>query len=93
MSIVLPRSMIARWAIVLAANGLVAFLAYTLLRGVYFTPHQWVIDIIFLVLVSNAHFCYMPSQSLRFRTWSGVVSACLNALLMFWVAVALGNAP
>lgn len=77
----------------LAANGLFAVLAYTLLRSLYFTPHQWVIDIIFLVLVSTAHFWYMPSHSLCFRTWSGLLSACLNALLMFWVAVALGNAP
>jgi len=83
----------ARWSTVLAANGLVAALAYTLLRSIYFTPHQWVIDTMFLVLVSTTHFWYMPSQSLRFRTWSGVVSAGLNALLMFWVAVALGNAP
>lgn len=93
MSTISPRSTIARWSTVLAANGLIAALAYALLRSVYFTPHQWVVDLLFLLFVSTAHFWYMSGQSLRLRTSSGVVSACLNALLMFWVAVALGNAP
>lgn len=82
----------ARWTTVLAVNGLIAAAAYALLRSVYFTPHQWVIDVIFLALVSTAHFWYMPSQSRRFRVGSGIASACLNTVLMFWVAVALGYA-
>jgi hypothetical protein len=92
MSAVWQNSTMARFGTVLAINGLFAALAYALLRSLYLTPHQLLVDVIFLILVSTAHFWYMPIAGLRFRIWSGVASASLNALVMFWVAVALGDA-
>lgn len=93
MIVATPRSSIARLGLVLAANGLIATLAYAVLRSVCFTPHQGLIDSIFLVLVSTSHFWYMPGQTLPFRAWSGVSSAVLNGVLMFCVAVMLGYSP
>jgi hypothetical protein len=75
-----------------AANGLMAASVYALLRNYYFTPHQWAIDVLVLAIASTAHFWYMPGRNASFRIFTGVISACINAVLMFWIAVALGFA-
>lgn len=75
-----------------AANGLLAASVYALLRNYYATPHQWAIDALVLAIASTAHFWYMPGKSAFFRIFTGVISACINAGIMFCIAVELGFA-
>jgi hypothetical protein len=93
MNTLLQHSRITRWCIALTANGLITAMTYTPLRSIYFTPQGWLIDTLFLVLVSTAHFWYMRSRSLSFKILAAVVCAFTNTVVMFWVAVALGYSP
>jgi hypothetical protein len=82
------------WLVALATNLALAVIAAVVLRSQFATPHEGTIDIVIVLVASTAHFWFLRSLPLLHKLGISLVSAGLNVIAIFVVAIWLfGQAP